>query len=149
MMIGFKQEFVRTLQLMKKSKVVDRVSYVDPEAAEGVKPWPAVAEEAVNPLAGRCAVRDESFGYVLVAYDVVFIVDKLAISVLKMCNGFNSPKEIKRGVSEELGRAEDYCGDDLEIAIEQAISNLAKGGIVLWMPKTQLHLERLRERRKG
>ena len=78
---------------------------------------------------------------------MVFIVDKLAILVLKMCNGFNSVEEIKRGVREEVECAEDYCGDDLEAAIEQAISNLTKTGIAILMPKGQLHLERRRERR--
>ena len=143
MMIGFKRQFVRTLQLLKKR--------IDPEVAEGVSLRPSNTLKVTSPLplAGPCAVRDEPFGYVLVAYDMVFIVDKLAISVLKMCNGFNSPKEIKRAVSEEMGCAEDYCGKDLETAIEQAISNLAKSGIVKWVPMTQLHLQRCRDRRKG
>lgn len=148
MMIGFKQEFVTTLKLMKKSKVTGKVSYVArAEMVEEFQPWPASTEELLSPLAGRCAARDESFGYILVVYDMVFIVDKLAILVLKMCNGFNSVEEIKRGVREEVECAEDYCGDDLEAAIEQAISNLTKTGIAILMPKGQLHLERRRERR--
>ena len=45
MMIGFKQEFVTTLKLMKKSKVTGKVSYVArAEMVEEFQPWPASTE---------------------------------------------------------------------------------------------------------
>ncbi|MBT9140923.1 MAG: hypothetical protein DDT30_01509 [Dehalococcoidia bacterium] len=144
MMISFKQQFVETLHRLKNSKVTEKFSYVKREPlSEGVKPPPA-RTEVFFALAGHCVARQESFGYILVAYDMVFIVDKLAISVLTMCNGFNSAEEIKRGVREELGCPENYGGDELESTIEQALSNLAKNGITVWIPQSQVHLERAR-----
>jgi hypothetical protein len=144
MIIGFKRRFDETVRLFKNSKVTMRLPYVPHEIARRVA-WP-MSVEPFFPLALRCVAREESFGYVLVAGDILFAVDRLTIMILGMCDGFNTSREIKQRAQEELWLPKEAQESiDLATSIEHTLANLGRYGIVVWMPQSQAHLDR----RKG
>lgn len=133
MILNFKKRCVETLKQIKQTRVIFRAS--EQNCSGGIRPWPASAEPFYA-LAGRCTARQESFGYILVSYDLVYVLDERAIAVLELCDGFQTAKEIKRLL--QMRRV----GEFPEGEVEEILAKLGKGAVAVWIPHSQLHIER-------
>lgn len=141
MIKSFKDRFYQNWKIFKEAKTRIDFSKLDADTWRDVGQWP-VTTNPFFPLTTSCIVRNEKEGYLLLYRDAILKVNELTISVLEMCDGFTTPKEIKKRLKESLSYTVD---NSFEEQIEKILSSSAKFGIILWMPFGQPHLDRMRK----
>jgi hypothetical protein len=143
--ISFKKQLVETLSELHANKPKINVAHIDMGEMRKSGQWPA-ATGLYFALATRVVARREGAGYVLLrAPDVIFEADQFVLIVLKYCNGFNTSPEIKALVAKSMqaeGLPHNKEPQVLEEQIERTLTSLASLGLIVWIPYTQVHLDR-------
>ena len=140
MIINFKTMFLQQWGIFKNSKSEVDFSVVSKEKWKEAGQWPATVPPFF-PLVTRCVARKESKGqYILLYNDALVLTDELTIFILKLCNGFNSPRVIKDTVKENQLFS---SMDALEEKVEKVLANAGKYGIINWIPFSQPHIDRM------
>lgn len=137
MIISLKKIFLENWKIFKKSKTCIDLSYLKTNISKKIGQWPATTH-TFYPMVTRSVAREEKFGYILLFFDMLFLVDQLTISVLHNCNGFNTPERIKKIVKKECN-----CNqvDAIDEKVESILSSAGKIGILFWLPFSQPHVE--------
>lgn len=139
MIIDFKTMFLEHWAIFSTSKTEVDFSGVSKEKWKEAGHWPATVPPFF-PLVARCVARKEEGQYLLLYNDALVLTDELSIEILKLCNGFNPPKVIKKAISENPI----FTGiDHIEEKVENVLTNAGKYGIINWIPFSQPHIDRM------
>lgn len=137
MIISFKKIFVKKWRVFKESKVTADLSHLKRNLSRKIGQWPSTVNP-FYPLVTRSVARKEDFGFVLLFYDMLFLVDEFTVFILTKCNGFNTSKKIKEFIKKT------YKGNqtvNLEEQVESILVNAGKMGIIYWLPYAQPHID--------
>lgn len=137
MIISFKKIFIKNWKIFKQSKTNIDLSYLKSDLSRKIGQWPATINP-FYPIVTRSVARKENFGFVLLFYDMLFLVDELTISVLRKCDGFNTPKKIKKIIKRTY---KSNPTDSLDEQVEYILANAGKIGILFWLPYAQPHID--------
>lgn len=137
MIISFKKIFIKYWKILKESKLNIAFGHLNTDLSRKIGQWP-VTVNPFYPMVTRSVARKEEFGYVLLFYDMLFLVDEFTISVLRKCNGFNTPTKIKKIMKKSYKRNPIV---NLDEQVEYILANAGKIGILFWLPFAQPHID--------
>jgi hypothetical protein len=141
-MISFKRRFTEVLAWLRTTRAEVCVSRLDHRAAQAEGQWLGAAI-AFYPLATRFVARQEREGHLLAGRDMLLRVDEFALTVLRHCNGFLAPREIKEAMASHVrvAVAGSECHDEaLAEQVEEVLRVMSRYGVVVWIPCSHLHL---------